>query len=194
MTQEIEIEYKNMLTKDEFNLLLTSLPFPQKAETQVNHYFETADFSLKEQGCALRIREKNGSFTMTLKEPHTTGLLETHDQLTKDEADSWLNGRPTTTPETINRLANKGIEVDKLIYYGSLTTKRREFAYDDVLLVLDYNTYLGTTDYELELEAASEQSGQSMMRKLLDDYQIEQRKTPNKIHRFFAAKNGEESD
>ncbi len=156
MTQEIEIEYKNMLTKSEFDRLLASLPFPEEAHTQTNYYFETPDFSLKEHGCALRIREKDGSFTLTLKEPHSTGLLETHNELTRQQADSWLNGKPANANKTADQLADKGIHTDDLLYHGSLTTHRRELTYGDVLLVLDDNTYLGKTDYELELEAPSE--------------------------------------
>ncbi|MFD2759816.1 CYTH domain-containing protein [Lentibacillus juripiscarius] len=188
MTQEIEIEYKNMLTKSEFDRLLASLPFPEEAHTQTNYYFETPDFSLKEHGCALRIREKDGSFTLTLKEPHSTGLLETHNELTRQQADSWLNGKPANANKTADQLADKGIHTDDLLYHGSLTTHRRELTYGDVLLVLDDNTYLGKTDYELELEAPSEKTGQTAMQQLLDEFQIEQRETPNKIHRFFAAK------
>ncbi|MFP3488877.1 CYTH domain-containing protein, partial [Staphylococcus sp. SIMBA_130] len=59
---------------------------------QINHYFETKEFSLKELGCAIRIREKDGKYTLTLKEPHPDGLLETHDLLTKQEALNWMNG------------------------------------------------------------------------------------------------------
>ncbi|RYG72117.1 CYTH domain-containing protein [Lentibacillus lipolyticus] len=188
MTQEIEIEYKNLLTKSEFDRLLTSLPFPEEAKSQTNHYFETKDFSLKRHGCALRIREKEGSFTLTLKEPHSTGLLETHDVLTNEQAASWMNGKPIYAEKTARQLDEKGIYVDELVYYGSLTTHRRELAYGDVLLVLDDNTYSSKTDYELELEAASEKAGQTAMQQLLDQYQIEQRETPNKIQRFFAAK------
>ncbi|GAA0432818.1 CYTH domain-containing protein [Lentibacillus halophilus] len=194
MTQEIEIEYKNMLTADEFDQLLNTLPFPKEGQTQTNHYFETANFSLKEQGCALRIREKNGDYTMTLKEPHTTGLLETHDHLTKQQADSWLSGNPTNADGILKQIADKGIAAADLLYYGSLTTYRRELVYGDVLLVLDVNTYLQTTDYELELEAESEQAGLNTMQQLLDDYQIEQRNTPNKIRRFFTAASDEQSD
>ena len=47
MTQEIEIEFKNIVTKEEFDTLCKS--FSIEAFTkQVNHYFETPDFSLKE--------------------------------------------------------------------------------------------------------------------------------------------------
>ena len=85
MTQEIEIEFKNIVTKEEFDTLCKS--FSIEAFTkQVNHYFETPDFSLKEAGSALRIRHKGETYTLTLKQPAEIGLLETHQVVTEDEA------------------------------------------------------------------------------------------------------------
>lgn len=68
MSQEIEIEYKNLITIDEYNQLLTAYPFPQEGKKQINYYFETADRKLQHQGCALRIREKSDTYHITLKE------------------------------------------------------------------------------------------------------------------------------
>ncbi|MFB4169787.1 CYTH domain-containing protein [Virgibacillus sp. JSM 102003] len=194
MAQEIEIEYKNLLTKDEFERVLYSLPFPNDAQTQTNHYFETADFTLKKNGCALRIREKNNTFTLTLKEPNDTGLLETHDTLTIQEANQWINEDYIAKKYTSMQLENKGINLDDLKYFGSLTTKRRELNYQGVLLVLDYSTYGDTSDYELELEAASEELGIKMMQDTLDKFNIKRRHTPNKIQRFFSSKLNNDSN
>ncbi|PAV29180.1 adenylate cyclase [Virgibacillus profundi] len=186
MTQEIEIEYKNLLTKEEFNRLLYNLPFPEYSETQTNYYFETKDFTLKENGCALRIREKNGKYKLTLKEPHPQGLLETHDALTKQEAHSWINGNIVKKEHTTKQLTEKGISPENLIYYGSLTTERREVKYNNVLLVLDYSKYNGHSDYELELEAPTEAIGLEAFNSLLTEHQIHKKETPNKIKRFFS--------
>ncbi|OZU90615.1 adenylate cyclase [Virgibacillus indicus] len=186
MSQEIEIEFKNLLTKEEFDRLLYNLPFPEYSETQTNFYFETKNFSLRENGCALRIREKNGKFQLTLKEPHSQGLLETHDVLTKQEAQNWMEGNIQEKEHTAKQLEAKGISPQNLIYYGSLTTERREVDYQDVLLILDYSTYHGQEDYELELEASSRTIGEDVFNRLLEKYQIPKRKTPNKIKRFFS--------
>src|SRR5690625_3099304 len=97
MAQEIEIEYKVLLTKKEFEKIASSLPFSANSVTQVNHYFETNQFNFKKQQSALRIREKNNKYTLTLKQPHEEGILETHDQLTEEEYNHWINGNPTPT-------------------------------------------------------------------------------------------------
>ncbi|MFD1360153.1 CYTH domain-containing protein [Lentibacillus salinarum] len=185
--QEIEIEYKNLLGQEEFDRLLTELSFPHTPQIQTNHYFETADFTLQGLGSALRIREKNDAFTLTLKEPHPDGLLETHDPLTQQEANQWLNGNKTAGKRVVKRLAEKGISSRDFIYFGSLTTKRREFHGNHVLYVLDESHYHGITDYELEIEATSEADGRQAINAILVDFNIRKRKTPNKIQRFFAA-------
>ena len=189
MAQEIEIEFKNLLTKEEYERLLYNLPFPEYSETQTNFYFETKNFSLKEQGCALRIREKNGTYRLTLKEPHHLGILETHDELTKAEAESWMEGNNKEKEHTAKQLRSRRVSPKDLIYYGRLTTERREVNYQDVLLVLDFSTYNGLEDYELELEASSETAGQIAFNSLLKKYHIVKRETPNKIQRFFSSKN-----
>ena len=67
MSQNIEIEFKNMLTEDEFHKFLTHFQITSTDFfKQENHYFDTKDFALKEHGCALRIREKKDRFEMTL--------------------------------------------------------------------------------------------------------------------------------
>src|SRR5690606_5515480 len=139
------------------------------------------DFSLKEKGSALRIREKNGSFQLTLKEPHELGLQETHDTLTEEEAKSWLDGKVIAKPETEKRLKHLGIVIEDLTYYGSLTTERREASYKDVLIVLDYSTYLDQDDYEFELEAKDRETGLKVFHEILETYNIKKKQTPNKI-------------
>lgn len=188
MAQEIEIEYKNLLTKEEYHLLLDSLHFPVEGTLQTNYYFDTKDFQLKEQGAALRIRKKNDNYVLTLKEPHPEGLLETHDVLTEQEAKDWLEANPTPKMHTKNQLIQLQIAVADLQYYGSLTTERREIEYENVLLVLDYSQYNKTSDFELELEAKTRSEGEQVFKSLLKKYKIQKRDTPNKIERFFLSK------
>lgn len=187
MAQEIEIEYKNLLTEKEFNQLLGAFPFPIQGSWQTNYYFETRDFSLKEQGAALRIREKAGKYVLTVKEPHPDGLLESHDPLTKDEVASWIGGNPIKKDQVGKQLDMLGIELNDLVYYGKLETKRYETIYQGTLLVLDYSTYNGTADYELEIEARSKEDGENMLRSIIEYYGVTEKKTSNKIKRFFTS-------
>lgn len=186
MPQEIEIEFKNLLTKAEFNKLYIAFNMESVPEIQqVNHYFETKDFQLKQHGAALRIREKNGQYQSTLKQPQGEGLLETHDYLTEQEANSWLQGSITLGPEISKQLQELGISAAALTYGGSLETIRREKSYNDTIIVLDKSKYSDVTDYELELEAQSYAHGERVFSTILTENDIAKRKTPNKIQRFY---------
>lgn len=185
MAQEIEIEFKNILTKAEYESLLEAYPFPKDGILQTNHYFETPDLKIKDTGSALRIRQKNGNYTLTLKEPFGDGLLETHDKLTKEEMINWLNGQPVEKEHIGKQLKKHGIQISDLKYFGKLATIRREIEHENVTLVLDYSTYNNAEDYEFELEAESFDEGEHAFHSILNHHQIPERRTPNKIERFF---------
>ncbi|MFC0524760.1 CYTH domain-containing protein [Pontibacillus salicampi] len=186
MSQEIEIEFKNLLTELEYEQLTKDLPFQTEDRfTQTNYYFETDEFDLREEGSALRIRKKEDTWTATLKEPHTDGLLETHDILTEEQAHEWMNDEIAGAPNIEQRLANIGIMYSELRFKGALVTERMETEYEDTLIVLDRSHYNNETDYELELEAKEKQHGEQVFQQLLQDFHIIERETPNKIKRFF---------
>lgn len=188
MSQELEIEFKNLLTNQEYNQLAEDLFSQIETIEQTNYYFETTSFDLKTNHSALRIRKKNESYTLTLKEPHPDGLLETHDQLTEDEFLLWTSGKPTEAPNVTKQLKQMDIDVSALNYLGKMTTFRKETSYQDTLIVLDKSIYLNTEDTELELEADSKQHGEKVFKNLLASYQIPVRETPAKIARFFNQK------
>lgn len=187
MSQEIEIEFKNLLTEAEFNRLLNVLPFPKNARQQINYYFETNNRHLKQSQTALRIRKINNEYRLTIKEPHPEGLLETHDMLTKQEAHQWLNGSPTQTTNVFKRLQANQIDLNDLNYYGQLTTDRWMYETESgAIVVLDYSVYNGHVDYELEVESPTRELGTKVFKYILNNYEIVKKSTPNKIERFFS--------
>ncbi|TMW74048.1 CYTH domain-containing protein [Alteribacter natronophilus] len=186
MNQEIEIEYKNLLDENEYSRLKDTFFTRDTPFSQTNHYFDTEDFLLKEHGSMLRIREKNSGYVLTLKQPHEKGLLETHQNLSENEADAAFNGSGIPEGDVLHHL-NKSLNVEGrfLTYLGSLTTKRLETEMDEGLLVLDESTYLGVTDYELEFESSDEDRGRKAFQQLLREFSIKERHTMSKSHRFF---------
>ncbi|OES44033.1 CYTH domain-containing protein [Domibacillus iocasae] len=183
MNEEIEIEFKCVVTKAQFDELV-SVYSPEPFQNQRNHYFDTPDFLLKEAGAALRIREKNGKAEMTLKEPADTGLLESTVPLSKGEVESALNG---TLPDNdvVNRAANRAGAVN-FVHFGTLSTTRAETTHKDGLLVFDHSTYLGQEDYEIEYEA-KDISGEAVFHQLLTKHGIDYIPAENKIRRFYHA-------
>lgn len=189
MSQNIEIEFKNLLTEAEFTLLKEFLNIDESMFVkQDNHYFDTPQFLLKERGCALRIRAKNGKYEFTLKEPHSEGLLETNQILTAPEAKEILENLHIKDGPVKERLVSLHIPLEQLTLFGTLTTERAEKDFEDGLIVLDYSTYLNQYDYELEYEVHDYQLGKERFERLLKQLDIPQRPTDNKIRRFYQAK------
>ncbi|WP_028402591.1 CYTH domain-containing protein [Ectobacillus panaciterrae] len=185
MKQEIEIEFKNMVTKNEFQTLCEAFSITSFIE-QTNHYFETKNFALKETGSALRIRFKSGSYILTLKQPAEIGLLETHQRLTEQEAEQMMETGIVVPGSVANQLQALHIPL-QLSYFGSLTTKRAETMYKEGLLIFDHSFYFNHDDYELEYEVKDESKKTDFL-SLLGAYNIPVRPTQNKVQRFFLAK------
>ncbi|MFO1445562.1 CYTH domain-containing protein [Bacillus sp. Bva_UNVM-123] len=189
MAQNIEIEFKNILTKEEFQKLIHFFQFTKDDFfTQENHYFDTAQFALKESGSALRIRKKNNEYELTLKQPHQEGLLETNEMLTIIEVEEMLNGGEITNHFIRTLINEMGIDPNEIEYFGTLLTKRAEIEYQAGLIVLDHSSYLNKEDYEIEYEVSNQEAGKSVFAELLSQLQIPFRKTENKIKRFYQEK------
>jgi uncharacterized protein YjbK len=189
MKQELEIEFKNLLTKEEFETLKEAFNLSEdKFFYQENHYFDTQQFSLKEKGAALRIRVKNGKYTLTLKQPHKEGLLETHQLLTEKESRLLFEGKTTISGDIANLLKTLDTEPEEIQYFGTLSTYRAQFDYKGGILVLDHSHYLQTDDYEIEYETTDFALGKQVFEELLRSFHIPIRKTENKIKRFYEKK------
>ncbi|RFU64116.1 CYTH domain-containing protein [Peribacillus glennii] len=193
MGQHIEIEFKNLLTFGEFERMKKYFHLAEADfVSQQNHYFDTPDFDLKNQQAALRIRQRNGIYELTLKQPAEIGLLETNLGLDAAQADEILNGNGTVLPDSeITRvLQSININPSRLRLFGTLKTSRAEFEYKSGLLVLDHSSYLNQEDFEVEYEVTKKDEGQAIFLNLLNTLQIPARQTENKIRRFFRAKFG----
>lgn len=189
MSQQLEIEFKNLLTKEEYFMLLRHFNITQeRIHQQENHYFDTADFHLKKARCGLRIRVLPNKIECTLKERSSQyGYLETTDILTEDQAAAMIKGAPFSAPSVEQRLIALQIPIEQLQLFGSLTTKRVEIDYQDGILVFDHSFYLQCEDYEVEYETKDEKIGKSIFEKFLNHFEIEKRPTPKKIARFVEA-------
>lgn len=189
MSQHIEIEFKNLLTEQEFFRLKESLAFTDvDFKKQINHYFDSADFSLKTEGCALRIREKGANFELTLKQPAAVGLLETNQVLSKTETETAVKSGILPNGPVNSAIARMFDDSIELAYFGSLTTFRAEKPYKNGLIVLDHSIYLNAEDFEVEYEVEDEKLGLQQFKNLLNEQNIPTRKTENKVMRFYKQK------
>jgi uncharacterized protein YjbK len=188
MSKELEIEFKNMLTQEEYEQLLEYFGFaPADAKTQENYYFDTPEFNLKEARCALRVRTKQDSFECTLKIPAPEGNFEITDVLSAQQAQALISGASFEADEVYAALQELKVAPSELKMIGKLTTHRIEFRFKDGLLVLDHSEYNNTADYEAEFEVQDAKIGERQFLEFLQQQQIPLRPANKKIARFMTS-------
>ncbi|MBF2475650.1 CYTH domain-containing protein [Listeria seeligeri] len=186
MVKELEIEFRNLLTQEEYARLIDTFRIKEEDYfEQTNYYFDTADFSLKERQSALRIRQLEEQYQLTLKTPEARGLMETTQILAQDQATAILDGANIPVGPVRDTLKEIGINHEDLQLFGSLKTIRAEKDYKKGLLVFDKNFYGTTSDFDLEYEVADYDKGKEIFAKLLKDYQIMNQPAENKVARFY---------
>lgn len=184
MAIQKEIEFKNLLEKEEFHRLcegfgISAVDF----HSQTNTYFDTKDFKLRDAFMGFRLRVVGDRNELTLKAPgdnvHT--MIETTRYIDDKERDHILELGAINTHSY-----EEFIQLPEVLEtFGSLRTRRVEVPYQDGLLVLDCSDYLGHTDYEVEYEVPDADKGHKSFLSLLEAYQIPIRNTPKKIARFM---------
>ena len=196
MTQQLEIEFKNLLTKQQYEHLLQEFSIQENAiHRQTNHYFDTPSQAIKKRQSGLRIRQIDNYYECTLKEKsaeHTH--VETTDVLTAEQAQQMLEGQGFYAQEVAKKLALYHIPLNELAVFGSLTTDRVEIPYKDGLLVFDHSFYLQCDDYEVEYESKDATKGNVIFNDFLQQYHIEKKVTEKKIARFMKALQTEDNN
>ena len=193
LSEEIEIEFKSMLTQNEYEELLRYYNITDdQFVIQTNLYFDTADFQLKKHGMGLRIRRFDTKAEATLKIPQSVGLLEVTDALTITEVEQVLDKKQFASgaAEILARLKQLNISLLDLSLIGKLITKRAEFIIPEGKLALDESWYGQQHDFELELEVSVPSYGEEDFNQLLKKFDLPYRKTQNKIARAVTEQQG----
>lgn len=131
-----EYEKKGLLTQKEYEVLFHRLA-TGVAKTQTNYYFDTDDGAMNRKGITCRIRKQGKMCRATIKKHCIEG-----DSCSVEE-DLYVG----------NECHFGVFEALGLRFQGELMTLRTVLHQDDCCkAVLDRNTYLGYTDYEIEVE------------------------------------------
>ena len=140
----LENEYKWLLTKDVYDILfeyINEALIVENEQTHINYYYDTDVQSFRKQNTTVRMRYCNGELTGTLKK---------HSDQPNSVEKAWIQSE---LPCYIY------IEWKKLFMQGEMVTHRTSFGLGKgITLSFDENTYLGKTDYEVELEFDFENS------------------------------------
>ncbi|MBL1229780.1 CYTH domain-containing protein [Enterococcus sp. BWB1-3] len=186
MSKDLEIEYKTLLSKENFFRTAEYFKFKETDFfIQMNTYFDTFDFQLKERAIGLRIRTLPDKAEVTLKIPNTVGLLEITDSLSFEQANKMIHAfKLPKESEVFQKLKELNID-SPLQVIGELKTKRAQKKLPQGLLALDESWYNDTHDFELELEVEDAVTGKIAFNELLDTLSIEKISGPNKIQRMM---------
>lgn len=151
----IEREIKIMLTDREYAAVLSAMYIYDNPTVQTNYYFDTEDFQMNKKAITCRIRCKDGVYKATVKKHNIgTDCSVEYDLCTGCFFDTSVFNAPG------------------LIYHGNLTTERTYLHREkSCTMVLDKNSYLGITDYELEIEYTHDRSD-SCRRQIKDIVEI----------------------
>lgn len=179
----LEIEYKTLLTKNEYQQLLP-LFSDITATKQTNHYIDTADFSIRDAKMALRVRAFENRAELTLKIPQQVGNMEYNQSLTLEECHTLINTCVLPEGEIRILLTHAAINLDELKVLGSLTTIRYGKETTIGLMALDENHYFDKTDYELELEVIDAEMGKEQFDYFLQAHHIHYKYAKPKVARF----------
>ncbi len=159
MNLHFEKEFKILLNKDQFITLLKQYP---KAEfkKQVNTYYDTKDFYIRNHIGAMRIREIDHQFIFTLKHRCQDGVQEY-------EVNVSENSTTVFETEEISSLLNS-LHIDQPITkIASLTTYRALIPLGDAELCFDYSEYNGMCDFEIEYEYLRPHDGLAVFNEIL---------------------------
>lgn len=188
MSQELEIEFKNLLTKSEYTQLVTHFGINEEDFfTQENSYFDTKSYQLKEASSALRIRIKEESAEITLKTPEGEHLLETNQEISVAQAKEMIETGSFQPQGKIQEVMQRLNITEPVYLHTHLKTKRAEKQIENELLVLDQSWYANEMDFELEVETTDAAQGKVFFDDILARFSIPKRDTPNKIQRAFSA-------
>ena len=182
MQTEKEIEFKNLLTKQEFELLISFFQVEQKDfRSQTNYYFDTQDNFFKNNRMGFRLRVLETHNELTLKQPLEEHVMEENTiQVSDQERDAIIKQAsfPSIPFLELFNLTSPFLSI------GSLQTNRVQIPFENGLLFLDHSIYSQTEDFEVEYESSNVKYGKKVFLELLDAHNIPIRHTDKKIARL----------
>ena len=179
MNKNKEIEFKTLITKEQYYSLLNEFNLSNNIFSQTNHYFDTENTDLIQEQTVLRIRQKCNNYKLTKKTRALVGADETHIFLSKEKAEEMLkNGFDAS-------IIGLPYQVSKV---AELTTYRASSHYKNGKIFFDRSEYYGKVDYEIEYEVDEINQGKKDFKEFLDSHNIEYKESIRKSKRAFDMK------
>ncbi len=184
MNTNLEIEYKTLLDRQEYDRLLSY--FNQSTLiNQTNYYYQSTNALNKKS--AARIRQIDNTYELTFKISQVKGKLEVNFEV------------PSNSVEHFSRSDVQKFLVEHNFstqwnYIGELHTTRHVIQEIYGELCIDHNEYLGIEDFELEYEVKNDYTSLAFSRFLaiLNQFSIKNIKAKAKFHRFILTKSNQD--
>lgn len=184
MGKDIDITFKTLLSKNEYNRLAKEFE-DKPSNLQVNYYFDTSRFTLKASEIILRVRKRE-KYELALRRKKGYNRIELNSIITDEEFEEFVNKGIIPSVEIQAELCEL-IKEQTLVMYMSLSTFRIFFPYKKGILAIDKCEYLGETDYELEYQANTYEQGKREFVELVKEFNIAYKKSDTKIKRAYNA-------
>lgn len=194
MVSQVEIEFKNMLTKEQYTSLLHHFQISENMiKRQKNVYFDTPNWDLKNLSAGLRLRQKENKTVCTLKIKSSENVhIEITEEVQAIQAQEMIDGKGFFAQKIEKRLLELKVPVHLLQVVANITTDRVEIDYKGGTLVFDHSYYLKCEDYEVEYETNNEILGKQIFDEFLNEHQIPKKEADKKIARYMKALNSKE--
>lgn len=174
--KHVEYEERVMISKSNYQKIVEDIKstyINYRSLEIENTYLDNDDFFIYKSKKMLRVRTiNNKDKELTLKIKNKDGSCI--------EINETLENHPLIDKELNNQFS-------KYKPIASLKTNRIEVQIDDYLLVIDENKYSDITDYDIEIEAESQQKALQILLKYCDLYHLEYNpKYKSKSHRAIS--------
>ncbi len=178
--EELEIEFKSLLTNEEFESLITKFNLQDKFIEQYNYYFDTEDKFIMNSDSSFRIRLRNNKFKITYKSRNSANsVIEKSIDLSYDQAMHYLESGYNS--DLLN------LDLPELHHRNTLMTKRASFKIDGGEIFIDKNYYSNIVDYEIEFECLDEITGRHTFESFLNENSIIYKESKPKMVRAFSS-------
>lgn len=178
MSKNIEIEIRAILTKDEYEKVLSSLS-NYTSYSQTNYYLDDSKLSFSNNYHGLRIREKDHKYELTLKQKINNDYLEINQEITAKIKENMVNPGYFPSGEVFDYLTKNNLIDPKNIYIVcKLKTTRIDINYEGTIISLDKNEYFDITDYNIECESINNNEVEKTLTIFLSKFGIQLKKSP----------------
>jgi len=186
MPQNLEIEAKAMLKKEDYKSLISAYKI-NKNYKQINYYISSPEFLKKIKLFGMRIRVKNNNYELTLKVKEQVGKTEINQEITRKSLANLKYFHKFPSGEVSNYLTKNNVcDVNNLRIIGKLVTIRKDIDFNGSLLSVDCSKYNGKIDYEIECESSSMEKAINDLKNFLKNHNISYQKSEHsKLARFL---------